>query len=285
MKSIISIQGHIVCGQAGNSSAVFPIQRMGLDAWPIHNVQCSNHPKNERGCEGEFYNAEHIRGLVRGVELCGGLKHCSALISGYQNSVEQYKVLAETVRKLKTTNHKAFYVCEPVKDYVETFSFDSDVMLTQWTNELMSMADVIIVSQTELSQFTGTPSYTFADTIYACKKAQKLGTRFVLVKEVEGISASTSFSILATPKAYYMVHRPKLKFENPIYGVGSFATALFTSCLVIGMSPQQAFRHTNNAVYGVLELTKTLGATELQTIKGQCEITQPTYDFEPQRIG
>ncbi|MEZ9531607.1 pyridoxal kinase, partial [Vibrio sp. 10N.261.52.C2] len=49
MKSIISIQSHVVYGHAGNSSAVFPIQRMGLDVWPIHTVQFSNHTQYQQG--------------------------------------------------------------------------------------------------------------------------------------------------------------------------------------------------------------------------------------------
>ncbi len=42
MKGIISIQAHVVYGHSGNSSAVFPVQRMGLEMWPIHTVQYSD---------------------------------------------------------------------------------------------------------------------------------------------------------------------------------------------------------------------------------------------------
>ena len=43
MKNVISIQSHVVYGAAGNSAAVFPMQRLGLNVWPIHTVQFSNH--------------------------------------------------------------------------------------------------------------------------------------------------------------------------------------------------------------------------------------------------
>ena len=42
-KNVISIQSHVVYGAAGNSAAVFPMQRLGINVWPIHTVQFSNH--------------------------------------------------------------------------------------------------------------------------------------------------------------------------------------------------------------------------------------------------
>ncbi|GAM74058.1 pyeidoxal kinase [Vibrio ishigakensis] len=45
-----------------------------------------------------------------------------------------------------------------------------------------------------------------------------------------------------------------------------------------------AFRHTNNAVYGVLEVTQDQDTWELQTIAGQYEFIEPTHDFEPKKI-
>jgi pyridoxal/pyridoxine/pyridoxamine kinase len=32
-----------VRGHVGNASAVFPMQRLGVEVWPIHTVQFSNH--------------------------------------------------------------------------------------------------------------------------------------------------------------------------------------------------------------------------------------------------
>ena len=41
--SILSIQSHVVYGHVGNSAAVFPLQRIGCEVWPINTVQFSNH--------------------------------------------------------------------------------------------------------------------------------------------------------------------------------------------------------------------------------------------------
>ena len=37
--SILSIQSHVAYGHVGNSAAVFPLQRLGFEVWPVHSVQ------------------------------------------------------------------------------------------------------------------------------------------------------------------------------------------------------------------------------------------------------
>ena len=41
--NILSIQSHVVFGHVGNAAAVFPMQRLGVEVWPLHTVQFSNH--------------------------------------------------------------------------------------------------------------------------------------------------------------------------------------------------------------------------------------------------
>ncbi|MDY6963487.1 MAG: pyridoxal kinase, partial [Pseudomonadota bacterium] len=33
--NLLSIQSHVAYGHVGNSSAVFPLQRLGVEVWPI----------------------------------------------------------------------------------------------------------------------------------------------------------------------------------------------------------------------------------------------------------
>ena len=41
--NVLSIQSHVAYGHVGNASAAFPMQRLGVEVWPIHTVQFSNH--------------------------------------------------------------------------------------------------------------------------------------------------------------------------------------------------------------------------------------------------
>lgn len=89
MKSVLSIQSHVVFGCAGNSAAVFPMRRLGMDVWPINTVQFSNHTQYAQGWQGMAMPAGHISALVKGLGNIEALSGCDAVLSGYLGSAEQ----------------------------------------------------------------------------------------------------------------------------------------------------------------------------------------------------
>src|SRR6218665_3346707 len=82
---LLSIQSHVVFGHAGNSAAVFPMQRLGVNVWPLHTVQFSNHTQYGQWA-GEVMAAPQIPALVGGIDGIGELGNCDAVLSGYLGS-------------------------------------------------------------------------------------------------------------------------------------------------------------------------------------------------------
>ncbi|WP_299688185.1 pyridoxal kinase PdxY [uncultured Vibrio sp.] len=284
MKSIISIQSHVVYGHAGNSSAVFPIQRMGLGVWPIHTVQFSNHTQYDQGWTGQKFASDEIRKLIKGLDNIDVLKDCGAVLSGYQGCADQCKAVAESVKLVKQHNHTALYVCDPVMGDPDKGCIVDDGVKTSIIDNLLPIADVIVPNQFELTELTGIHINSLYDAVTACKKALELGPKIVLVKHLHSLSEDAFSMILATPKACYLAQRPKIDFAKQPVGIGDLISGLFTGCLVKQMSPVAAFRHAHNAVYGVLETTKSYGTWELQTINAQYEFVEPTSDFNVVKI-
>ncbi|NVN80899.1 MULTISPECIES: pyridoxal kinase PdxY [unclassified Vibrio] len=285
MKSIISIQSHVVYGHAGNSSVVFPLQRMGLDVWPIHTVQFSNHTQYEQGWTGQTFSSDDIRSLIRGLDNICALKDCGAILSGYQGSADQCKAVAEAVHLIKEKNHYALYICDPVLGDPDKGCIVDDGVKAAIAQHLLPIADVIVPNQFELSELTGTKIHSLYDAVTACKKALELGPKMVLVKHLHSLPDDAFSMILATKKACYLAQRPNIEFDKQPVGVGDLISGLFAGGLMKRMSPVAAFRHANNAVYGVLELTKRYGTWELQTINAQYEFVEPTHDFNVVKIG
>ena len=85
--NIISIQSHVVFGHVGNSAAVFPLQRLGHEVWPIHTVQFSNHT-GYGDWTGAVFDAGLIGQCMAGLAQRGALANCDGLISGYVGSLE-----------------------------------------------------------------------------------------------------------------------------------------------------------------------------------------------------
>ena len=63
--AILSIQSHVAYGHVGNRAAVFPLERLGFEVWPINTVQFSNHSGYE-SWTGEVFTSAHLS--LSGVE-------------------------------------------------------------------------------------------------------------------------------------------------------------------------------------------------------------------------
>ena len=85
--NVLSIQSHVAYGHVGNASAVFPMQRLGVEVWPVHTVQFSNHT-GYGAWRGPIFEADMIRDVVRGIGERGVFPSCDAVLSGYMGSAE-----------------------------------------------------------------------------------------------------------------------------------------------------------------------------------------------------
>ncbi|MCL9776559.1 pyridoxal kinase PdxY [Vibrio methylphosphonaticus] len=284
MKGVISIQSHVVYGHAGNSSATFPLQRMGFEVWPIHTVQFSNHTQYQQGWTGQAFSAQDIASLVEGIDNIGQLANCEAVLSGYQGSAEQCLAVIDAVKKVKAQNPEAIYVCDPVMGSPEKGCIVPAGTTEHLVKRVMPMADVIVPNQFELGQFADMAIHSLEDAVTACHKALAKGPKMVLVKHLHSVSNEKFTMMLATEQGCFIAQRPHLDFDKQPVGVGDLISALFTAGLLKGWSPEKAFEHANNASYGVLKETQKRVEWELQTIAAQQEFISPSECFPIQAI-
>ena len=111
--NILSIQSHVAYGHVGNSAAVFALQRLGAEVWPLHTVQYSNH-KGYGAWTGRDFSAAHIADLVEGLAARGALAGCDAVLSGYVGQAAMGAAIAEAVDRVRRANPAALYACDPV---------------------------------------------------------------------------------------------------------------------------------------------------------------------------
>ena len=111
--NILSIQSHVAYGHVGNSAAVFALQRLGCEVWPVHTVQFSNHT-GYGAWTGEVFAAGAIEGVVSGIAERGVLASCDGVLSGYVGSLETGAAILDAVGRVKAANPGAVYCCDPV---------------------------------------------------------------------------------------------------------------------------------------------------------------------------
>ncbi|WP_321340601.1 pyridoxal kinase PdxY [uncultured Cohaesibacter sp.] len=280
MKGVLSIQSHVTYGHAGNSAAVFPMQRMGLEVWPIHTVHFSNHTQYNQGWTGKVVSADAIAEVFEGLEKIGVVENIQAIVTGYLGDASHCDVIANIIKKVKAANPDCLYLCDPVMGDPEKGCIVSDGVAESLVGTLMPMADVLVPNQFELTRFTGQDIHSVEDAIAACSKAQSLGPDLVLAKHLHGVKGNLFSMLLASSEGTYLAQRPHLTFPREPVGVGDMISATFLAGLINGLAAPQALEHCNNAVYGILEETAASNQWELQLIAGQKQFETPSNNFK-----
>ena len=280
MKGVLSIQSHVTYGHAGNSAAVFPMQRMGLEVWPIHTVHFSNHTQYNQGWTGKAVAGEAIAEIFDGLEKIGVLESIRAIVTGYLGDASHCDVIANIVKKAKAANPDCLYLCDPVMGDPEKGCIVSDGVAESLVGTLMPMADILVPNQFELTRFTGQDIHSMEDAVVACEKALALGPNLVLAKHLHGVKGDQFSMLMASNQGNYLAQRPHLTFPREPVGVGDMISATFLAGLINGLEAQQALEHCNNAVFGILEETAASNQWELQLIAGQKQFETPSNSFK-----
>lgn len=281
--NLISIQSHVIYGHVGNSAAVFSLQRMGVEAWPIHTVQFSNHP-GYGNWQGRVFDASLIRELVRGIEQRGVLGECDGLLSGYMGGADIGAAILDAVAVVKRANPSAKYCCDPVIGDVGRGIFVREGIPEFMKSMAVPAADVITPNQFELNYLSGQQSRTLADALGAVKAVQERGPRAVLVTSLhtEDTPADAIDMLACDDTDRFRLRTPRLQMV--VNGAGDAIAALFFAHYLRSGKIDEALSRAGSAIFGVLAKTAEAGAPEIQIVAAQQEIVEPSRLFEAEEL-
>ncbi len=152
--NILSLQSHVAYGHVGNSAAVFALQRLGIEVWPIHTVQFSNHT-GYGAWRGRAFDESLIQELVQGIGERGVLGTCDGVLSGYMGSAGIGAAILDAVARVKGANPRARYCCDPVIGDVGRGVFVQPGIAEFMRLHAVPAADVVTPNHFELEQLTG----------------------------------------------------------------------------------------------------------------------------------
>ncbi|MFQ1015180.1 pyridoxal kinase PdxY [Avibacterium paragallinarum] len=285
MKCLLSIQSHVVYGYAGNKSATFPMQLLGIDVWALNTVQFSNHTQYGQWT-GMVMPPEQIGEIVQGIDNIGQLHKCDAVISGYIGSAEQVEKIIHAVQKVKSRNPNAVYLCDPVMGHPDKGCIVAEGVKENLINLAMAKADIITPNLVELRELSGLPVENFAQAIEAVKVILSKGPKKVLVKHLSKVGQDPSQfeMLLANEQGIWHISRPLHQFAKEPVGVGDLTAGLFMANLLNGKSDVEAFEHTANAVNDVMSVTLQQQAYELQIVAARDQILHPNSQYKAVKI-
>ncbi|MFZ7234412.1 pyridoxal kinase PdxY [Avibacterium avium] len=285
MKHLLSIQSHVVYGYAGNKSATFPMQLLGIDVWALNTVQFSNHTQYGQWT-GMVMPPAQIGEIVQGIDNIGQLHQCDAVISGYIGAAEQVEEIIHAVQKVKSRNPNAVYLCDPVMGHPDKGCIVADGVKENLINLAMAKADIITPNLVELRELSGLPVENFAQAIEAVKAILAKGPKKVLVKHLSKVGQDPSQfeMLLANEQGIWHISRPLHQFAKEPVGVGDLTAGLFMANLLNGKSDVEAFEHTANAVNDVMTVTQQQDNYELQIVAAREQIVRPVSQFNAVKI-
>jgi pyridoxine kinase len=281
---ILSIQSHVAYGHVGNSAAVFPLQRIGVDVWPVNTVQYSNHTGYGKW-RGRTFSAEAVRLIVVGIEEHGVLAECDGVLSGYLGAADIGEAVVESVGRVKAANPAARYCCDPVIGDVASGIFVRAGVPEFIKERAIAIADIVTPNQFELDYLTGRRTATIADAIAAFDMLHEIGPRVVLATSMElADTPADSIDILVSADGErHRVRTPKL----PIVANGAgdaMAALFFAHYLRLGSAPE-ACALAASSLFGVLSRTAEVGATEMLLVEAQDQFVKPSRRFRARPVG
>ncbi|MFE6966466.1 pyridoxal kinase PdxY [Agromyces sp. NPDC057679] len=280
---ILSIQSAVAYGHVGNSAAVFPLQRIGVEVLPVYTVNFSNHT-GYGAWRGPLISPDDVREVIAGIEDRGVLGQIDVVLSGYQGGEGIADVILETVAKVKAANPTAIYACDPVMGNAKSGCFVAPAIPVLLRERVVPAADLITPNQFELGYLTGTEPDTLESTLASVDLARAGGPSTVLVTSVERPDREDdTIEMLAVDEhGAWIAQTPRLPMKAN--GSGDVTAALFTAHYRRTGDAADALARTISSVYDLLTRTHESGERELQLVESQEFYAHPRMQFEVRRV-
>jgi pyridoxine kinase len=281
--NILSIQSHVAYGHVGNAAATFPLQRLGVEVWPIHTVQFSNHTGYGEWT-GRVFEAALIGEVMQGIAKRGVLGTCDGVLSGYMGSADTGAEILDAVAQVRAANPNARYCCDPVIGDVGRGIFVRPGIPELMREQAVPAADIITPNQFELGLLSSRTSATTLEARAAIDAVHKLGPKVILVTSLHtDETPSDAIDLVASDASgAFRVRTPKLPIA--VNGAGDAIAALFFAHHLRTGSAAEALSRSASSIFGLLKRTADAGAREILLIEAQEEFVNPSRVFAADKM-
>ena len=280
---ILSIQSHVVYGHVGNSAAVFPLQRLGREVWPLMTVQYSSH-LGYTGWRGRAFDAAMIDDCISGLEATGVLPRCAGLLTGYLGKAEIGEAALRALDRIRAANGDAAYACDPVIGDVGPGVYVAAGVGEFFRDRALPLATIATPNAFELEWLTGEQVNTLQAARRAVAALRARGPRVVVATSLQlDDTPAGALDILAGDEAgLWRLRTPKLPIS--VNGSGDLFAALFFHHWLETHNTPETLSLTTSRVHAVVKTTLDSGSRELSLIAAQEEFTSPSQLFAAEAV-
>ena len=283
LKPILSIQSHVVFGHVGNSAAVFPLQRLGREVWPLMTVQFSSHT-GYPGWRGRAFDAGMIDECVSGLEAIGVLARCAGLLTGYLGKAEIGEAALRALERIRAANGEGIYACDPVIGDVGRGSYVAAGVGEFFRDRALPSATIATPNAFELEWLTGERAHDLQNARRAIALLRARGPQVVVAKSLtlDDTPADALDMLAADETGFWRLRAPRLPIA--VNGAGDLFAALFFHHWLETRSAPEALSSAASSVHAVVSATLAAGSRELSLIAAQDELTRPSRRFAAEAV-
>jgi pyridoxine kinase len=278
--SVLSIQSGVSYGRVGNRAAVFALERLGHEVWPIDTVNYSNHPAYG-SYKGGVYHAADIAEIVDEIEKRGAFPRCRAVLSGLLGGIDTGAVTLDAVARIKRANPDALYALDPVFGDEPKGIYVPPAFVGFYRDNALPAADIATPNAFEAATLV---ERTIGSVGAAAAAARDLVARGPAIAVVTGVRHDDSVSaVLATRDSAWQATTPWI--DGPAHGAGDLFAALFLGQILSGIEPAEALARATSSVYAVLRRQAASGADALPLAAAQDELVQASVRADLAKLG
>ncbi len=281
---VLSIQSHVVYGHVGNSAAVFPLQRLGREVWPLMTVQFSSHA-GYPGWRGRAFDAAMIDECVAGLQEIGVLSRCGGILTGYLGKAEIGQAALRALERLRAANGEAAYACDPVIGDDGSGSYVAAGVAEFLRDRALPLANIATPNAFELEWLTGERARDLQTARRAIGVLRGRGARVVVAKSLQlDDTPADALDMLAEDEKgfFWRMRTPKLPIA--VSGAGDLFAALFFHHWLETHDTPEALSRAASAVHAIVNATMVAGSRELSLIAAQDELIRPSQLFAPEAV-
>ena len=255
---ILSIQSHVVYGHVGNSAAVFPLQRLGREVWPLMTVQYSSHV-GYTGWRGHAFDRAMIDDCLSGLEAIGVLPRCAGLLTGYLGKAEIGEAALHALDRIRAANGDAAYACDPVIGDVGPGVYVAAGVGEFFRDRALPLATIATPNAFELEWLTGERVNNLQKARQAIAELRARGPLVVAATSIQlDDTPAGALDILAGDEAgFWRVRTPNLPIS--VNGSGDVFAALFFHHWLETHDTPEALSRATSSVYAVVKATLDSG--------------------------
>ena len=280
---ILSIQSLVAYGHAGNSAALFPLQRLGRVVWPVMTVHFSNHT-GYGDWRGPLLTAQDVADVIAGVEDRGAFGSCEAVLSGYQGAEDVGAVVLDAVARVKAASPEAVYCCDPVMGDVGRGMFVRPGIPEFMRDRVVPAADVVTPNHFELDFLAGTTTTILDGLLEAADRVRASGPSVVLVTStiLEDTPDDALDMVAVSADGAWRTRTPRLTVSPP--GAGDLTAAVFLANWLDVHPLETVLARTTSSVFAVVDATTAAGEREMRIVQTQDLLAEPRKEFAPEKV-